>query len=119
EERQKAEGRSGTRTDLGASLQQGGRTNEILAKKVGMSSRNIAYLLAVYRNRLDLFELVFDGSYSINKAYTQMKADEEPKEESKDPTPADALKRDIERMIEDDSTQPQYDESEHELSPRN
>lgn len=96
-----------------------GRTNEKLAKKSGVGKTNIAYLLAVYRNRPDLFDLVFDGSYSINKAYTQMKADEEPKEESKDPTPADALKRDIERMIEDDSTQPQYDESEHELSPRN
>ena|SRR5699024_2955332 len=74
EEKQKAEGRSGTRTDLGAKLQQGGRTNEILAEKVGMSSRYIAYLLAVYRNRPDLFELVFDGTYTINKAYTPARA---------------------------------------------
>ena len=61
-----------------ANLQQLGKVNEIIAKKSGMSARNVAYLIAVYRNRLDLFERVFDGTMSINKAYTQMKADEEP-----------------------------------------
>src|SRR5699024_5104077 len=70
-------------------------------------------------SRLDLFYKVRDGKISINKAYTTMKDDEKPDEVAEEVTPADALKRDIERMIEDDSTQPQYDESEHELSPRN
>src|SRR5699024_7683674 len=58
-----------------ANLQQLGKVNEIIAKKSGMSARNVAYLIAVYRNRLDLFERVFDGTMSINKAYTQMKAE--------------------------------------------
>lgn len=59
------------------------RTDVALAKKAGIGKSSMAYLLAVYRNRLDLFELVFDGSYSINKAYTQMKDDEEPEQEAK------------------------------------
>src|SRR5690625_3941331 len=127
EERQKAKermslgGKGGLKEGLPdlADLPVSRDVSEELAKKAGIGRSSMTYLIAVYRNRPDLFELVFDGSYSIHKAYTQMKADEEPKEESKEPTPADALKRDIERMIEDDSTQPQYDESEHELSPRN
>src|SRR5699024_2020382 len=41
-----------------------GKTREILGRKAGMTGRNIGYLLAVYRNRPDLFELVFDGSHS-------------------------------------------------------
>ena len=45
-----------------------GRTNEKLAKKSGVGKTNIAYLLAVYRNRPDLFERVFSGEYSINEA---------------------------------------------------
>ena len=39
-----------------------------LAKKSGIGKSSMAYLLAVYRNRPDLFELVFSGEYSINKA---------------------------------------------------
>src|SRR5699024_484014 len=78
EERQKAKerrslgGRGGNeegRANL-HTLEMGKDAAEILAKKVGMSRRNLYYLLAVYRNRPDLFELVFDGSYTINKAYT-------------------------------------------------
>lgn len=38
--------------DLGVS----GETREILGRKAGMTGRNIGYLLAVYRNRPDLFE---------------------------------------------------------------
>ncbi|MBU5265738.1 hypothetical protein KQI21_02440 [Virgibacillus proomii] len=59
---------------------EGGKTNEILAKKAGIGKSSMAYLLAVYKSRPDLFELVFSGNYSINKAYTQMKKDEEPEE---------------------------------------
>ncbi|WP_212966423.1 hypothetical protein [Lederbergia ruris] len=51
-----------------------------LAKKVGIGRSSMTYLIAVYRNRPDLFERVFNGEYSINRAYTQMKADEEPEE---------------------------------------
>jgi hypothetical protein len=57
-------------------LDQGGRTHEILAKKAGIGKSSMANLLAVYRNRPDLFERVFNGEISINKAYTQMKADD-------------------------------------------
>src|SRR5690625_2499955 len=127
EERQKAKermslgGKGGLKEGLPdlADLPVSRDVSEDLAKKAGIGRSSMTYLIAVYRNRPDLFELVFDGSYSINKAYTQMKDDEKPKEVVEEVTPADALKRDIERMIEDDSTQPQYDESEHELSPRN
>lgn len=85
EERQKAKLTQGTRTDLTPDLEQSsnGRTNELLAKKSGVGKSSMAYLIAVYRNRLDLFERVFDGTMSINKAYTQMKADEYPEEQAK------------------------------------
>lgn len=55
-----------------------GTTNEKLAIKAGVGKSNIAYLLAVKRKRPDLYEKVFDGSYSIGKAHTQMKRDENP-----------------------------------------
>ena len=54
-------------------------TAEELAKKAGIGRSSMTYLIAVYRNRPDLFERVFNGEYSINRAYTQMKADEAPK----------------------------------------
>src|SRR5690606_33515428 len=44
-----------------------------LAKKAGIGRSSMTYLIAVYRNRPDLFEQVFNGEYSINKAYTEMK----------------------------------------------
>ncbi|AUJ25828.1 hypothetical protein [Virgibacillus dokdonensis] len=75
EERRKANTRQGNRTDIVPNLEQspeGGKTNEILAKKAGIGKSSMAYLLAVYKSRPDLFELVFDGNY------TQMKKDEEP-----------------------------------------
>ena len=49
-------------------LKVSGETADILAKKAGVSKTNMYYLLAVYRNRPDLFEKVFNGEYSINKA---------------------------------------------------
>src|SRR5699024_816527 len=55
-----------------------GRTNEIIAKKAGVGKTNVAYLLAVYRNRLDLFYRVRDGEIAIGRAYQQMKDDEKP-----------------------------------------
>src|SRR5699024_8031039 len=38
-----------------------------LAKKAGIGKSSMANLLAVYRNRPDLFGRVFNGTYSINK----------------------------------------------------
>src|SRR5690625_1255682 len=68
EERQKAEGRQGARNDIRPNLDRSSeRTDEALAKKAGIGRSSMAYLIAVYRNRPDLFDLVFDGSYSINK----------------------------------------------------
>src|SRR5690625_5247143 len=66
EERQKAKermsiGGKGGNEEGGANLhtlEMGKDVAEILAEKVGMSRRNLYYLLAVYRNRSDLFELV-------------------------------------------------------------
>src|SRR5690625_888612 len=95
------------------------KSSKVVADKAGVGHGSITRLITVYRNRLDLFYRVRDGEIAIGRAYQQMKDDEKPNEEAEEVTPADALKRDIERMIEDDSTQPQYDESEHELSPRN
>src|SRR5699024_6226194 len=108
---------SGKKIDPTEKIQEGsaGEVAEIIGDKVGMTGRNVYNLLAVYRNRLDLFYRVRDGEIAIGRAYQQMKDDEKPEEVAEEVTPADALKRDIERMIEDDSTQPQYDESEHEL----
>src|SRR5690625_3713447 len=108
----------GRRTDLSPNGERLDSHKE-LAIKAGVGQGSISRLITVYRNRLDLFYRVRDGEIAIGRAYQQMKDDEKPKEVSEEVTPADALKRDIERMIEDDSTQPQYDESEHELSPRN
>jgi len=98
---------------------QDGRTNEVLAKKAGIGKSSMANLLAVYRNRPDLFELVFDGSYSINKAHTQMKADEEPEQEEVE-QPIEVEKKVIEQLKEKEAKLPQIDESEptHSLNNR-
>ncbi|WP_249645974.1 MULTISPECIES: hypothetical protein [unclassified Lysinibacillus] len=55
-----------------------GEVAELIAKKSGVGKTNIYYLLAVKDKRPDLYEKVFDGSYSIGKAHTQMKLDENP-----------------------------------------
>lgn len=122
EERQKAKSTQGARTDLSANLQRSEMSGEAagnLAKRVGMSTRNLYYLIAVYRNRPDLFELVFDGTYTINKAYTQMKADEEPEQEEVE-NPIEIEKRVIEQLKEKEAKLPQIDESQptHSLNNR-
>ncbi|GER71311.1 hypothetical protein BpJC7_26140 [Weizmannia acidilactici] len=67
---------SGKSADPTETFQEGvGESAAILAKKVGISSRYMYNLIAVYKSRSDLFERVFNGEISINKAYTQMKAD--------------------------------------------
>lgn len=49
-----------------------------MAKMAGISRRNIFYLLAVRKKRPDLYEKVYNGSWSIYKAYTEMKKEENP-----------------------------------------
>src|SRR5699024_5000666 len=88
----------GTRTDLSPEVERSSLSGEVaeqLAKKAGVSKTNMYYLIAVYRNRIDLFYRVRDGEIAIGRAYQQMKDDEKPKEEAEEVTPADALKRDI------------------------
>lgn len=53
----------GKRTDLLPDLEKGTpqHVHVELAKKAGIGKSSMAYLLAVYRNRPDLFELVFNG----------------------------------------------------------
>ena len=94
-------------------------TAEELAKKAGIGRSNMTYLIAVYRNRPDLFELVFDGTYTINKAYTQMKADEEPEQKEVE-HPIEVEKKVIEQLKEKEAKLPQIDESEplHSLNNR-
>jgi len=125
EERQKARERE-ARTQFGNTgypnldtPEETGATNEILAKKAGLGKSSMAYLLAVYRNRPDLFELVFDGTYTINKAYTQMKADEEPEQEEVE-HPIEVEKKIIEQLKEKEAKLPQIDESQptHSLNNR-
>src|SRR5690625_264481 len=125
EERQKARERE-ARTQFGNTgypnldtPEETGATNEILAKKAGLGKSSMAYLLAVYRNRPDLFELVFDGTYTINKAYTQMKADEEPEQEEVE-HPIEVEKKIIEQLKEKEAKLPQTDESQptHSLNNR-
>ena len=53
-----------------------GKVAEELAKKAGIGRSSMEYLIAVFKKRHDLFERVFNGEISINKAYTQMKADD-------------------------------------------
>ncbi len=122
EERQKAEGRSGKRNDLVPNLEQGveGRTNEILAKKAGIGKSSMAYLIAVHKSRPDLFELVFEGSYSINKAYTQMKADEQPGEVEPAEAPIEVERKAVEALKVREAGLPQIDESQpsHSLDNR-
>lgn len=96
-----------------------GETAEILAKKAGVSKTNMYYLLAVYRNRPDLFERVFNGEISINRAYTQMKADEAP-EEVQQENPVETERKLIEELRKQESSLPQIDESKplYELNNR-
>lgn len=64
EERRKAKERQGERNDLVENFPQcevSAKTRDILGKKAGVSGRYIGSLLAVYRNRPDLFERVFNG----------------------------------------------------------
>ncbi|WP_342441412.1 ParB N-terminal domain-containing protein [Lysinibacillus sp. FSL K6-0075] len=70
----------GTRTDISPEMETSltGEVAEVLSKKSGVGKTNIYYLLAVKDKRPDLYEKVFDGSYSIGKAHTQMKLDENP-----------------------------------------
>lgn len=96
-----------------------GETREILGKKAGVTGRYIGSLLSVYRNRPDLFERVFNGEISINKAYTQMKADEEPEEVPQE-NPVESERKLIEELRKQESSLPQIDESKplYELNNR-
>ena len=81
-----------------------------LAKKAGIGKSSMANLLAVYRNRADLFEQVFNGTISINKAYTQMKADEEP-EQVDEESPLETERQVVEYLRKQEERLPQIDES--------
>jgi len=96
-----------------------GETAEILRKKAGVGKSNMYYLLAVYRNRPDLFEQVFNGEISINKAYTQMKADEEPEQVPQE-NQIESERKLIEELRKQESRLPQIDESKplYELNNR-
>src|SRR5690625_4473247 len=120
EEQQKAKSRQGERNDLRPKLDRSSeRTDEALAKKAGIGRSSMAYLLAVYRNRPDLEEKVFNGEYTINKAYTQMKSDEEPEQEEVE-QPIEVEKKVIEQLKEKEAKLPQIDESQptHSLNNR-
>lgn len=82
EERENGKRNQGNRTDLTSSpIGEKVDTHDRIAKMAGVGKGSIGRLLPVYRNRPDLFERVFSGEISINKAYTQMKADEQPEED--------------------------------------
>ena len=102
------------------SREMSGETADILAKKAGMSKRNLYFLIAVYRNRPDLFEKVFSGEYSINKAYTQMKADEQPEEVEPAEASIEVERKAVEALKVREAGLPQIDESQptHSLDNR-
>lgn len=115
EERRKAKENFGKRTDLLPDLEKGApkHAHVELAKKAGIGKSSMAYLLAVYKNRPDLFELVFDGNYSINKAYTQMKKDEEPDlPEEQQEFPISDEQNLVEQLKQREEELPQLDESQ-------
>jgi len=94
-------------------------THGLLAKMAGVGKGSIGRLLPVYHNRPDLFEQVFNGEISINKAYTQMKADEEPSEAPQE-NPIESERKLIEELRKKEGSLPQIDESKplHELNNR-
>lgn len=67
----------GKRTDL-CPNEQKLDTAKILADEAGISRVQMVRLKEVKRKRPDLFEKVFDGSYTIGKAHAEMKLDENP-----------------------------------------
>lgn len=122
-EKQKAKLTQGTRTDISSEMETSlaGEVADTLSKKSGVGKTNIYYLLSVRDNRPDLYEKVFDGSYSIGKAHTQMKLDEAP------PTTEEERQEELEerssQIVKDISKgelgQAQFDESLPMTSPHN
>lgn len=94
-----------------------GDASERLAKKAGIGRRNMYYLLAVKRNRPDLFTKVFNGEYAIGRAHAEMKRDEAPTIE--EAPKAEISKADVAAAIERESTLPQIDEAQPAHSDRN
>lgn len=90
-----------------------------LAKKAGVGRSSMTYLIAVYRNRPELYERVFNGEYSINKAYTEMKRDEEPEQVPQDEPFTATAKEVIEQSLLGDQTKPQIDDSLPASAPHN
>ena len=124
EEKQRAKARQGNRTDLtsapiGAKVENK-RSSKVLAEKAGVGHGSITRLITVYRNRPDLFERVFNGSYSINKVYTQMKADEQPEEVEPAEASIEVERKAVEALKVREAGLPQIDESQpsHSLDNR-
>ena len=121
EEKQKAKSSQGTRTDISPELEESlaGEVAAILAKKAGISKTNMYYLLSVYKKRIDLFEIVFNGEKAIGWAHAQMKADEAPEELPSEP--AESTIEKVKEVVEESdrvaSLIPQSDEDEDSLSP--
>jgi hypothetical protein len=95
-----------------------GETAEKLRKKSGVSKTNIYYLLAVKKNRPDLYAKVFDGSYTIGKAHAEMKKDEESKDTQQE-KPQNVAKEVIEKALEKEVDLPQEIADEPATSPSN
>ncbi|MGN4125236.1 hypothetical protein ACMGD3_09525 [Lysinibacillus sphaericus] len=67
----------GVRTDLSPNGEKLDK-HATLASVSGVGKGSIGRLVTVKRNRPDLYEKVFDGSYSIGRAHAEMKYDETP-----------------------------------------
>lgn len=74
-----AKQRQGARNDL-TSTPNGVhvRTSKKLSELAHAGEGSVIRALEVYKKRTDLFGKIFDGSYTIGKAHTQMKLDENP-----------------------------------------
>lgn len=112
-------GAQGKRTDLSQDWEKL-NIHEKLAKMAGISKGSIGNLIMVFKRRADLFEKVFSGEYSINKAYTQMKADEQPEEVEPTEAPIEVERKAVEALKVKESGLPQIDESQpsHSLDNR-
>src|SRR5699024_2740173 len=95
------------------------KTRDVLGKKANVSGRYIGTLLAVYRSRPDLFEKVFNGECTINRAHTQMKADEEPDDPEQDEQVAVDAREYIDKVIREEHMNPQIDDNKPATDPHN
>ncbi|MDM5234255.1 ParB/RepB/Spo0J family partition protein [Lysinibacillus pakistanensis] len=110
----------GKRTDLSQKCEKLD-THKMLAEQASISKGSMGNLISVKRNRPDLYDKVFDGSYSIGKAHAQMKLDEAPPttEEERQEELDERSSQIVKNISKGELGQAQFDESLPMTSPHN